>query len=89
VLRDIRGYLEYVSTEGIEAEEEAARLLPKTLITLDSVVLVEEFGVSQFIRALLSVSLFYLLFLRRDPGVTALWPLIQESSAILLEWSGV
>lgn len=83
VVHGIHGVLGAALAEGAD-DRDVFHTLPREFKTAQSVQLMEEFGLPEFFRAILSVSLFYLFFLQRDQY--NLFPLVMEALDMLREW---
>jgi len=83
VVHGIHGVLGAALAEGLD-DRDVFHTLPREFKTAQSVQLMEEFGLPEFFRAILSVSLFYLFFLQRDQY--NLFPLVMEALDMLREW---
>lgn len=83
VLRGIHGCLGVALDQGLD-DRDLFHTLPHEFKTAQGLQLMEEFGLPEFLRAILSVSLFYLFFLQRDQY--HLFPVIQEALGMLQEW---
>lgn len=83
MVREIHRVLGIALAEGMD-DRDVFHTLPREFKTAQSVQLMEEFGLPEFFRAILSVSLFYLFFLQRDQY--HLFPLVMEALDMLREW---
>lgn len=83
VVHGVHGALRIALAEGLD-DRDVFHTLPREFKTAQSVQLMEEFGLPEFFRAILSVSLFYLFFLHQDQY--HLYPLVREALGMIKEW---